>query len=250
MLLGCLLLSPLLVAALLSGLEIPDSLRAAMVLVAASAPIFSNAAFALILGLDAALATVICVAATALVPFTMPPLALALLGVSLNIDALALGLRLAGVVGAAFFIAWAVRRWSSPGTLQRHAHALDGAAVLAALLFVLAIMDGMTALAIEQPVFVLTVTLAALLINLLLQALGLVLAWPFGARIAVTTAMIFGNCNMGLVMVALGSQADAQMQAFFAFGQLPMYILPAVMLPLYRWIVAASDARNSSRDGS
>jgi BASS family bile acid:Na+ symporter len=62
--------------------------------------------------------------------------------------------------------------------------------------------------------------------------------------------MIFGNCNMGLVMVALGSQADAQMQAFFAFGQLPMYILPAVMLPLYRWIVAASDARNSSRDGS
>jgi hypothetical protein len=51
-------------------------------------------------------------------------------------------------------------------------------------------------------------------------------------------------------MVALGSQADAQMQAFFAFGQLPMYILPAVMLPLYRWIVAVADARNSSRDGS
>lgn len=248
MLLGSLLLSPLLVAATLHGLALPDSLRAAMVLVAASAPIFANAAFALILGLDAALATVICVAATALVPFTMPPLALALLGVSLNIDALALGLRLGGVVGGAFLIAWVIRRWTAPQTLQRHAHALDGSAVLAALLFVLAIMDGMTALAIEQPVFVLTVTVAALLFNLLLQALGLLLAWPFGARIAVTTAMIFGNCNMGLVMVALGSQADAQMQAFFAFGQLPMYILPAVMLPLYRWIVAAADARSASKN--
>ena len=57
-----------------------------------------------------------------------------------------------------------------------------------------------------------------------------------------------GSALMALVMVALGSQADAQMQAFFAFGQLPMYILPAVMLPLYRWIVAAADARNFSRE--
>ena len=248
MLLGSLLFSPLLVAALLAGLELPDSLRAAMVLVAASAPIFANAAFALILGLDAALATVICVAATALVPFTMPPFALGLLGMSLNIDALALGLRLGAVVGAAFLVAWGIRRWAAPGALQRHAHALDGAAVLAALLFVLAIMDGMTALAIERPAFVLSVTVAALLFNLSLQALGLLLAWPFGASIAVTTAMTFGNCNMGLVMVALGPQADAQMQAFFAFGQLPMYILPAVMLPLYRWIVATADNRNSARD--
>ena len=38
MLLGSLLLSPLLVAGLLSGLALPDSLRVAMVLVAASAP--------------------------------------------------------------------------------------------------------------------------------------------------------------------------------------------------------------------
>ena len=62
------------------------------------------------------------------------PLALALLGVSLNIDALALGLRLGGVVGGAFLIAWVIRRWTAPQTLQRHAHALDGSAVLAALL--------------------------------------------------------------------------------------------------------------------
>jgi hypothetical protein len=136
------------------------------------------------------------------------------------------------------------------GTVEIDSAEGYGMRVMVRLPLTLAIMDGMTALAIEQPVFVLTVTVAALLFNLLLQALGLLLAWPFGARIAVTTAMIFGNCNMGLVMVALGSQADAQMQAFFAFGQLPMYILPAVMLPLYRWIVAAADARNSSRDGS
>ena len=39
---------------------------------------------------------------------------------------------------------------------------------------------------------------------------------------------------MGLVMVALGRDATFEMIVFFAMAQLPMYMLPGLLTPLYR----------------
>jgi BASS family bile acid:Na+ symporter len=43
-----------------------------------------------------------------------------------------------------------------------------------------------------------------------------------------------GNCNMGLVLVALAGNAPFDTVMFFALGQIPMYTLPALLMPLYR----------------
>ena len=58
----------------------PVPLAQALVLMAASSPIVSNVALALLLGLDAALSVVVVLAGTALVPLTLPIAAQALVG--------------------------------------------------------------------------------------------------------------------------------------------------------------------------
>jgi BASS family bile acid:Na+ symporter len=42
---------------------------------------------------------------------------------------------------------------------------------------------------------------------------------------------------MGIILVALADKADFDTVMFFALGQLPMYILPALLGPLYRHVM-------------
>ena len=113
---------------------------------AAAPPLMASGALALMLGLDVALAVVVTTFATALMPLTVPPIALHLLGVGLDIALGELTLRLALVVGGCFVAAVVLRRLLPPGFAARHAEPLDGLAVLGLLLFSIAIMDGATAM--------------------------------------------------------------------------------------------------------
>jgi BASS family bile acid:Na+ symporter len=236
-------ISPVLVWATLAPLDMAPALRQALVLAAASSPIVSCAAISLILGLDAALAVVVVLLSTALVPITLPPLALALLGLKLQIDLSAFMLRLGLLVGATFSAALAIRALVPGRVLERHARTLDGIAVINMVLFAIAIMHGVTAFAMERPWFVLTVTVAAFAANALLQALGTAVFWRLGPRAALTAGLMTGNCNLGLVMVGLGPQAGIDLVVFFAMGQLPMYMLPGLLLPVYRRVLAAGVRR-------
>ena len=75
---------------------------------------------------------------------------------------------------------------------------------------------------------------AAFLANPLLQALGtLAFAW-LGRRRALTVGLMTGNCNMGLLLAALPPGADFDVVLFFALAQVPMYMLPRLLLPVYR----------------
>lgn len=229
---------PLLAWAALAPLGLPLPLYQAMVLAAASSPVLSNATFALILGLDAALAVVVVVAATALVPLTLPPIAFGLLGLTLSIDAATFMLRLAALVAGAFAMAWVVRRLAGPERLARHATEIDGVAVLNLIVFMVAVMDGMAALALAQPGFVALAVAAGFASNLAMQALGAAVAWREGTRRALTIAILTGNCNMGLLIVALGDAADPALVAYFALAQIPMYTLPALLQPAYRRLLS------------
>lgn len=234
--------SPVLVWAALAPLDPPGALRQALVLAAASSPIVSCAAISFILGLDAALAVVVVLLSTALVPLTLPPVALALLGVKLEIEIGSFMLRLGVLVGITFAVALAVRALVPARVLERNARVLDGIGVLNMVLFAIAIMHGVTALALERPGYVLGVTAAAFAANAMLQALGTAAFWRLGPRAALTAGLMSGNCNLGLVMVGLGPQADIDLVVFFAMGQLPMYMLPGLLFPIYRRVLAARRA--------
>ena len=82
---------------------------------------------------------------------------------------------------------------------------------------------------------------AGITIDLLLQALGYVVGrhvFRLGQAAALTLGILTGNCNMGLVMVSLADRAVFDMVVFFAMGQLPMYMLPGLLQPVYRRLAA------------
>jgi len=234
-----LVISPALMWLALKLFDLPPALVQALVLMTAAAPIISCAALSLIMGLDAALAVVVVVASTALMPFSLPSVALALLGLQIDIDLATFMLRLALIVGGAFAAALAVRKFVPREKLAANARVLDGASVAILLIFILAIMDGVAAVAQARPGYVALVTLAAFVANIALQALGALVALKLGARQALTVGFMTGNCNMGLVMVALADRADFDVIVFFAMAQLPMYMLPALLTPVYRRLLAA-----------
>ena len=212
------------------------------VLMAAAPPILSSAAIAMLLGLDGALAIVAGLAATVLAPLTVPPLALALLGLDLEISLAVFMGRLAGIVAAAFALALAIRQLAPAGWLQRQQGRIDGFVVVLMLFFGVAIMDGVTARLLAEPGLVLLWTAAAFVANPALQALGmLAFAW-LGRRGALTVGLITGNCNMGLLLAALPPGTDFDVLLYFAVAQLPIFMLPAVLLPLYRRLLAGTSA--------
>lgn len=221
----------------------PPTLQVALVLMAASSPIVSSVAIALMVGLDATLAIVAVLVATALVPFTLPPMAQALTGVTLDIGLAAFMLRLALLVGSAFVVAWAIRRFVPAGVLSRNTELLDGLTVLNLVLFGLAIMDGVTAFAIARPGYAAAALLAAFAFNLALQALGYAAFRSLGRRSALAAALVSGNCNMGLVLVALQGKAAFDVVVFFALAQIPMYTLPALLARAYRRLVGNAASR-------
>lgn len=231
------LVCPLLVFAALLPLGLPRPLMEAIVLMAAAPPITGTVAIALILGLDAALAVIVMVLATALVPFTLPPLALALLDIEVQMSLVEFMGRLALMVGFAFGVALLARWRLPPGWLQQNKTLLDGGSVIALVLFAIAIMDGVTAKLLAQPGYVILATASAFIANLLLQGLGYGVGrvvFGLGRPAAITLGVLAGNCNMGLVMVALADRAVFDMVVFFAMGQLPMYMLPGLLEPVYR----------------
>ena len=235
---GLLLVSPVVMWIALKAFSLPPALAQGLTLMAAASPIVSSAAISLILGLDAALAVVVIVVTTALIPFSLPPVALWLLGLKIDIDLATFMLRLLLMVGGAFAAALALRRLVPRQKLEANARMLDGASVATLVIFALAIMDGVTAVALARPGYVVLVTVAAFVANVALQCLGALTTLKLGLRSALTVGLMTGNCNMGLVMVALADKADFDVIVFFAMGQIPMYMLPALLGPVYRRLLA------------
>lgn len=232
-----LLFCPVLMLFVLKPFGLPVPLNAAIVLMAAAPPIVSAAAISFILGLDAALAVIVIVLATALVPLTLPPLAFILLGIQVEMSLPEFMARLALLVGSAFVAALVLRRFTSPVWRNEKARLLDGTSVLVLVLFAVAIMAGVTDKMLQSPGYVALTTVAAFIANLSLQALGYGvgrLVFRLGRPASATLALLTGNCNMGLVMVALADRAEFDMVVFFAMGQLPMYMLPGLLYPLYK----------------
>lgn len=239
-LLWLLLVSPAAVHLLLRPLGLPEAIHAGLVLMAAAPPLMASGYLALLLGLDAALAVTLTVIATAFMPFTLPLVALYLLGVEIDVPLADLMLRLAAVVGGCLALA-ALLRWLLPADFsRRHAEPLDGLAVLGLLLFAVAIMDGATAMLLRQPGFVLGCALTVYVLNVALQAAGsLAFAW-LGRRGALTLGLCSGSGNLGLLLAALADRASFELLVFVATAQLPIYTLPLVQKHLYHRFLTRS----------
>jgi BASS family bile acid:Na+ symporter len=224
--------SPLLVAALAAPL--PGPLAAALVATAACPPLMASGALALLLGLEAGLAVLVTVAATALAPLAVPPVALHLAGLALELDALALTLRLLLLVTASFAAARLLRCLVGAARLERHAEPLSGLAALGLVAFACGIMRDIPAYATRAPGYVAACLLLATLLNAGLQALTAALFHRLPRARALTLGLCAGNNNLGLVVAAIAERAPEGLVVWLAMAQLPIYLLPLVQRPLYR----------------
>ncbi len=232
-----LIATPVLVWLAVGLFDVDRGLGTALILAAACPPIVSGPAMALLLRLDAPLMLVSVVIASFLAPFTVVAVSSYLLGVSLHIDALALFLRLAFLIGGCVLTALLVRRLLGQVRLARCRDPFDIASVMLLLVFAVAIMDGVTELVAQDPWRVLQFIIAAFAANILLQLLGTAVAATMERRSALTVGFASGNRNMGLLLAVLPADSPPDVLLFFGLAQLPIYILPAVLGPAYRrWL--------------
>ena len=246
-LLWLLVIAPLLVNAALGMMPLRPELHANLVLMAAASPLMASASLALIIGLDASLAVVLTFLATALLPFTMPPTALLLLGVNIDISIAELMGRLGLLIGGSFLLAWLIRRRLPAGFADRHATPLDGLAIVGLLVFAIAIMDGVTALLEDRPELVLTTAIAVFGLNLGMQALAtLAFAWR-GLKTALSIGLCSGNRNLGILLAATADRATTDFLIVIALAQLPIYTLPMLQRWLYqRWLSSPPEANRQN----
>jgi BASS family bile acid:Na+ symporter len=245
-----LVLAPLLVHGLLISLPaLPPSIHGGLVLMAAAPPLMASASLALLLGLDVALAVLLTVVATALVPFTLPLIGLHLLDIELEVGVVELMARLGTVVGGCFLVAWVLRRLLPADFGQRHGEALNGVAVAGLLVFALAIMDGATAMLLARPGFVITCAIGVYALNIGLQGAGAALFGRRGWPTALTLGLCSGNTNLGLLLASMADRASAELFVFVAVAQLPIYTLPVIQRRLYRrWLAKEPRARQTGGD--
>ncbi|WP_395714500.1 hypothetical protein [Reyranella sp.] len=186
------------------------------------------------LRLDSSLAVLMTLFSNFLVPFTLPPLALWLLGFELHISAVELSLRLALIVVLAALGAWAIRR-ALAGRLVEHVPTLDGLSVIVLMIFAIPLMDGVVARAIAEPVklagFIAGAFAGMVLCNLILTAGCL----PFlSGREALTAGYCSGGRHNALLMAVLPASADPDVFLFIAAVQFPLYLMPTLLEPVYR----------------
>ena len=96
---------------------------------------------------------------------------------------------------------------------------------------------------VSRAYFSSTVFITGYVFNLFLQAAGYAAFHRLGRREALTVALASGNCNMGLVLVALEGQASFDVTVFFALAQIPMYTLPALLTRVYARALAGPDGQ-------
>jgi BASS family bile acid:Na+ symporter len=234
MLLWSLIVSPVVIAAVAAHLPLPQGLVQAVVIWSASPALIAAPSLAFLFGLDGSLALVVMLAGSLMMPLTLPPLILGLLGIELPIGIAALMGRLALFWGGAVLAAKVARRLLGLRRIDRLTGEINGLNVLLLVLFAVGIMDGVAGIGAARPRELILYIGAALGAALAQQLFGTA-AFLWSGRIpALTIGMICGNRNMASVWASLGALAPPELTLFLVTLQLPIYILPIALRPLYR----------------
>lgn len=230
-----LIVVPLIVWPIWQVLGLWPGLVAALCLSAMAPGVISAATTAGFLRLDASLALLMTLITNFLVPFTLPSLALGLLGLDLKLSALDLSLRLAFIVVTAFVGAMLIRWWLGAARLRHASPTLDGLAVIVLMIFAIPLMDGIVARAEADPWKLAGFVAGGFAGMLMTNAVLALMALPFvDRRTALTAGYCSGARHNALLMAVLPLTVDPDIFLFIAAVQVPIYVIPALLQPVYR----------------
>ncbi len=225
--------SPLLAFLLVLSLGLPADLEVALIVNAAAPPVTASVAIALLLGLDAAYAAALAVVATLLLPLTLVPVSLLLLGLDLQVDGLAFLGRFAVFILLPFCTALLLKRFLPASSLTQHRGAIDGINVLLLLVFAIAVMDGATTRLLATPGTFAVFLAAAFLFNICFQVLGALAFRLAGRATSLTLGLASGNRNMALMLVLSGGLLGPDFLLYVALAQIPIFLLPLLAERIY-----------------
>jgi len=200
---------------------------------ASSPPIFSSAPLSYIMRLDGALSLGFLLAAIFIHPIVTPFFTAAFTSGAVSLSPVVLSWRLAVLIGGAAICALAARKWLGPKRLRELGPAMDGLNVLSMIIFAIAIMDGIGARLLENPVFAASLMGFVFVLALLVHVITTALFWRNGKKLALTLG--FSSCgrNIAMAIGALGTTVPPDTWLFFAIIQFPIYCLPAFLKPIY-----------------
>jgi predicted Na+-dependent transporter len=215
---------------------IEPGLFIALVLQISAPPVISSPTFVALLRLDAALSLATMLVSTALIPLTGPIFAALLIGGTIELSPVILGLRLAALLLGAAAAAIVIRWLFGKETIEREKDPIDGLSVIALFVFVLSLMDGVTATLLARPFLTLGLMALAFLLALAFGAMTYVVFARAGRQQALALAFSGGFRNMGLLLAAAGGFVPDMTWLYFAMAQFPIYLLPQILKPLARRI--------------
>jgi len=236
--------APLVMWAAVTMVDPPDALKGPLVLGISSPVLISLPAFALMMGLDGPLTLVVMVASSLLQPLLQPPLALALLGIQLDIGMGELMLRLALLIGGSFSIAGMLRAGFGEARIRAQGKAIGGIGVAMLVIFGIGVMDGILVQLLAEPGRVLMFLAAVFVANVGFQVITAAIfwtgssAWRMTGREGLTAALTAGNRNMATLVAALGMSGSPDLYLYLACNQFPLYLMPSLGNAIYRRLLA------------
>ena len=114
--------------------------------------------------------------------------------------------------------------------------------VIALFFFAVALMDGVLASILNEPLKVLGLTLLSFALSLGLAALTALVFARLGMAQALALGLAAGNRNMGLMLAAAGTAVPELTWLYFAIAQFPIYLMPAMLKPLARRVAPPPSA--------
>ncbi len=211
----------------------------ALIFWASAPPLFSTPALAYLLRLDPALALGFLLVAVAAHPVITPFFTALLTDGTTTVSPAELAQRLGMLVGGAAIIAVIVRKVIGVEQIHSASASFDGLNVIAMSIFAVALMDGIGARLLADPVYALGFIAFVTALSLICIFVTTALFWAAGRRAASTLGFSAGGRNIALVIGALGASVPDDTWLFFAVLQFPIYCLPALLKPVYDRILPA-----------
>jgi len=207
-----------------------------LVLQASAPPMMSTPAIAALLGLDSTLVLVAMIACTAIAPLTAPFFVSEFAGLTVNISPLVLGLKLFGLLAGTALSANIVKRQIGRERIVRNAALFDGLNVIVMFIFFVTLFSNAGDHFYRHPLLVVEYTALAFLLTLVLSGTTAILLARYGWDRALGLGLLASQRNMALMLAAVGTLLSDNAWLYFALAQLPLYLLPATLLPVLRKI--------------
>ena len=233
-LLVLLILVPMLVNSVGRLAGLPDGLLMILTAWSACPPLVSVPGLALIIGLDAAAALLLMVAATGLFALTLPAMLSILTSDEIVLDPLEMTVDLVILVGIGTLAGQGLRRFVGPTWAGQSGPAADGLLVILMLVFAITVMGGLhdawAGARHRIPLIIMTAFIASIGLQLLAVLVFAAIPRPFAGTIALAN----GNRNVAILLPTMTTAAVDQMWLYLAVVQFPIYILPVISKPLYK----------------